>query len=958
MDIIPQRWVWYNGAGVIKVGRITAKGEPPRMAEPGLQTLILLGRGRAGSSAPAPTGGQGPFALSGGGQAWVVPSAEAAGHAALAQVGDAPLVIHSGLGSVDAGGVYGPAVARLAALLAVAQPGQILLSRAGAEELRVALPLGATLRDLGERRLRDLLAREKLYQLDCPGRPTVFPSLPTLDALPNNLPPQLYPLIGRTLDVPTLTARLRDPAVRMLTLTGTPGIGKTRLALQVAAEALPQFAGGAWFVPLAPVQEVARVPQAIAQALGLRETGSGLLIAALIAALGAQPTLLVLDTLEQVPEIAALIRDLLAEAPQLKVLATSREALHLTGEERFNVPPLGLPDLQPDLSLAELGRVEAVAVFVARASEVNPHFALTAANAPAVAAICLLLDGLPLAIELAAARVAQWPPDQLLARLRGGAGHAALPVLSGGLPHLPARQQTLRGAIGWSYALLTPAEADLFVGVAVFSEGFALDAAAAVLAPAAELTDLRAGLDSLVEKSLLRQESGDDTLRYAMLETIREYATEQLTERPDAAALQARHAAYYLALAEAAAQTQATPAHAAWVARLEADHANLRAALAWGRQPGGDTALGLRLALALASFWLLRGDVREGQHWLTGYLAAPDVPPELRLQARGELSRMLGMHSDLNEARAFSWETLALARQLGDRAATALALNQLGNLAYVQGDFVAAGAFYRESLSLRRQVGDRIAIAGSLNNLGLVALAQYAPALARSYLHESLAMARELDDAHSLAFALTNLAAVDVHSGDFAGAEALLRESLATSQQLGYRPGIAGGLADLSDVMRLRGDLDAAVRLGQEGLTLWRELATYFGIATALLALARTRLAQMQAAEAGPLFQEALRLFGDQDRKPDMADCLRGLAVTAGLLGDTDRAARLAGATTALFAALDMSAPDARQLPDVQALAAVQTAGDAATWAAAEAAGAALPLAIAVDLALAPLPPA
>ncbi|MDQ2807282.1 MAG: tetratricopeptide repeat protein, partial [Chloroflexota bacterium] len=896
------------------------------MAEPGMQTLLLLGQGRTRSAAPPPADAQGPFALPGGGRAWVVPSAAAVGQAALAGVtSGAPLAIHSGLGSMDARGVYGPAVDRLAALLAVAQPGQILLSWTGAEALRAALPAGTTLRDLGERRLRDLLAREKLYQLDSPGRPTAFPPLPTLDALPNNLPPQLYPLIGRTLEVPALTARLRDPAVRMLTLTGTPGIGKTRLALQVAAAALPQFAGGAWFVPLAPLQDATRVPAAIAQAMGLRETGSGLLVASLIAALGAQPTLLVLDTLEQVPEIAALLRDLLAEAPQLKVLATSRAALHLAGEDRFNVPPLGLPDLQPDLSLAELGRVEAVAVFVARASEVNPRFALTAANAPDVAAICLLLDGLPLAIELAAARVAQWPPGPLLARLRGSAGHAALPVLSGGLPHLPARQQTLRGAIGWSYALLAPAEADLFAGVAVFSGGFGLDAAAAVLAPAAEIAGLRAGLDSLAEKSLLRQEPGDDAApRYAMLETIREYAAEQLAERPAGAALQARHAAFYLAQAEAAAATAATPAHAAWVARLEADHANLIVALTWGRQVGGAAALGLRLALALASFWILRGYLSEGEQWLTGYLAAPQLPPELRLRARGELSRIMGVQGDLNQTRAFSWETLALARQLGDRAATALALNQLGNLAYVQGDFVASGAFYRESLSLRRQVGDRAAIAGSLNNLGLVALAQYAPALARTYLQESLVVARELGDAHSLVFALNNLASVDLHTGDFARAEDLLRESLLVSQQLGYRPGMAGALTDLSDVARLRGDWDAAVRLGHEGLTLWRALAIHSGISGALLTLARTTLAQAQAAVAGPLFQESLQLYGSQNRKPDMADCLRGLAVVVGGLGDTDRAARLAGAASALFAALDMSAPDARQLPDVQALAALQ----------------------------------
>ena len=926
------------------------------MAEPGLQMLTLLGRGRGGAAASPPADGQGPVALPGGGQAWVLPSAAAAGQAALAESGDAPLAIHSGLGSVDARGVYGPAVDRLAALLAVAQPGQILLSRAGAAALRSALPPGATLRDLGERRLRDLLAREKLYQLDSPGRPTAFPPLPTLDVLPNNLPPQMYPLIGRTLDVPTLTARLRDPAVRMLTLTGSPGIGKTRLALQVAAAALSQFAGGVWFVPLAPVQEAARVPQAIAQALGLRETGGGLLVAALIAALGAQPTLLVLDTLEQVPQIAALLHDLLAEAPQLKVLATSRAALHLVGEERFNVPPLGLPDLQFDLSLATLGRVEAVAVFVARACEVNPGFALTAANAPDVAAICLLLDGLPLAIELAAARVAQWSPGPLLARLRGGAGHAALLVLSGGLPHLPARQQTLRGAIGWSYALLAPAEADLFVGVAVFSNGFALDAAATVLAPAAEIADLRMGLDSLVEKSLLRQEPGAAAPRYAMLETIREYAAEQLADRPDVAAIQARHAAYYLAQAEAAAQTQATPAHAAWLPRLDADNDNLRVALAWGCSSQGDSTLGVRLAVALSAFWNLRGYLSEGEQWLESYLVLPDLAPDLRLQARTELGRLLWTHGDLDRARIFYGATLRLAEELGDDAATGLALNQLGNVAFVQGSYAQAAAFYADSIRLRRQVGDQAAIASSLNNLGLVAMVQQDFGQALAYLEESLALQRRLGDAHGMAFAFGNLADVYVRLRDYTHAQGLIEECLVLRRQVGDRPGVAGVLGDLGEVARLQGDYVTAARLGAESLALCRQLGTPLSTGTTLLLLARTALAQAQPSLAGPLFQEALRLFQAQYRTPDIADCLRGLALVAGAHGNPVQAARLSGTAMQLLHALGLTTPDPHQAADVQALATLQSHCAAAAWTAAAAAGAALPLADAVALALAPLP--
>ncbi len=927
------------------------------MAEPGLQTLTLLGVDRSAGSSLVPAGGHGPFALPGG-QAWVFPTVAAAGHAALAgAVGEVRQAIHSGLGSVDTQGVAGSVVDRLAVLLAVAQPGQILLSRSAATAMRVALPPGATLRDLGERRLRDLLSREKLYQLDGLGRPTVFPPLPTLDVLPNNLPPQLYPLLGRTLDVPALTARLRDPTVRLLTLTGTPGIGKTRLALQVAAEALPQYAGGAWFVPLAPVQDATRVPAAIAQAMGLRETGAGLLVAALIATLGTQPTLLVLDTIEQVPEIAGLIADLLVEAPALQVLATSREALHIAGEERFNVPPLGLPDLHPAGDLAALGRVEAVAVFVARATEANPHFSLTAANAPAVAAICSLLDGLPLAIELAAARLAQWPPGQLLARLRGEGGHAVLPVLAGGLPHLPARQQTLRGAIGWSYALLAPAEAELFAGVAVFAGGFLADAAVAVAAPQLEPAAVRADLDSLVEKSLLRQEpSADDSPRYAMLATIREYAAERLLERPDAAAIQTRHATYYLDLAEAAAATQATPAHAAWATRLDAEHDNLRAVLAWGRQPGGDMTLGLHLALALSSFWILRGYLSEGEQWLTTYLAVPDLPTGLQLQIRNELGRLLWMRGDLAQARAFLQATLPLAQELDDAAAIGLTLNQLGNIAYVQGDYAQAGAYYGESMVLRRRVGDLAEIASSLNNLGLVALAERDLPQAAVYLRESLNLRRASGDSHGQAFALNNLAETYLYLGDYAQGRALLEESLLLRRQIGDRTGIAGSLHDLAEVIRLQGDPATALQLGLESLALWREVGSLIGTGQPLLLLARITVAHDQPAQAGPLFQEALRIYQAQTRKPDIGDCLRGLALVVGLLGDLDRAARLSGAADALFAALNLPQPDTHQAPDVQALAAVQDSSDGAAWSAAVVVGATLSLDAAVALALAPLP--
>ncbi|HMA37883.1 MAG TPA: NB-ARC domain-containing protein, partial [Chloroflexia bacterium] len=446
----------------------------PTAAEAALRPAVDAGEGQL-RRAPGLTACA-VFATPGAGLVAALAVAQAA-----ASAGEASriLAVHTGLVIDQADAVSGPAVARLRRLLAAGHPGQVLVSPAAAAG-RAALPALASLQDLGERRLADLLPRERIYQLRAPDLPTGFPPLRTLDVLPNNLPPQIHPLVGRGAEVAAGLARLRDPATRVLTLTGPVGTGKTRLAIQIAAELLPEVADGAWFISLAPIQDPALVPQAIASVLDIQESQGTVLDARLREVLRDRRILLLLDNFEQVSEAAPLVAALLDAAPGLQVLVTSREPLRLPGEFPLALAPLPLPSTLGRPALAELAQNPAVQLFALRAQEADPSFLLTAGNAPTVATICARLDGIPLAIELAAARSKQLPPAALLARLGGRSRRAALPVLSGGAPHLPARQQTLRGAIGWSYQLLEPDEQALFAQLGVFASGCTLAAVAAV----------------------------------------------------------------------------------------------------------------------------------------------------------------------------------------------------------------------------------------------------------------------------------------------------------------------------------------------------------------------------------------------------------------------------------------------------------------------------------------------
>ncbi|HUG38092.1 MAG TPA: AAA family ATPase, partial [Candidatus Limnocylindrales bacterium] len=576
--------------------------------------------------------------------------------------------LHTGEPTPSGGGYVGLDLHRAARICAAGHGGQVLLSDAIRGLAGRAVPDGVGLRDLGEHRLKDLQHPEHLFQLLIPGLPSEFPPLRTLEARPHNLPLQATTLLGRAREVAAARERVLRDDVRLLTLTGPGGTGKTRLALQVAAELIDHFADGVFFVPLAPISDPGLVASTVALTLGIRDPGGRPVLENLREHLRDRQILLVLDNFEQILLAAPLVGELLAVCRGLKVLVTSRAPLELRGEQEFPVPPLALPDPKHPPPIEALGQYGAVALFIERATAIRPDFAVTNDNAPAVAEICVRLDGLPLAIELAAVWIRLLSPQAMLTRLE-----RRLPLLTGGARDLPARQQTLRGAIAWSYDLLDEGERALFRRLAIFVGGCTLEAAEAVCNPEGDLgLDVLDGVASLVAKSLLRQEEGPEgEPRFGMLETIREYGLEQL----EADATRGRHAAFFLAFAEEAEPKLLGAEQVTWLQRLEAEHDNFRAVL--GRSRVGEVAadVGLRLAGALQWYWRVRGLLGEGRGWAETMLALPGAAARTAARARAlnAAARLANLQADYTAARPLALESAAIAREVGDLAGVARA---------------------------------------------------------------------------------------------------------------------------------------------------------------------------------------------------------------------------------------------------------------------------------------------
>jgi len=610
------------------------------------------------------------------------------------------------------------------------------------------------------------------------------------------VPEHLTPLIGRAHDVARAVALVRRSDVRLLTLTGPPGVGKTRLGVAVAMAAREAYAGGVYVVPLAPLRAPELVIPTVARTLGLREEPGRPMVETLIVYLRDRRMLLLLDNVEHLVAAAPQVVDLLAACPAVDVLATGRAALRVDGEQELFVPPLASP-APAEASLEEVARYPAVDLFVQRARALAPDFALTPANAPTVAAICRRLDGLPLAIELAAARIKLLPPRALLDRLDD-----RLRVLSGGPPHLPERQRTLRGALDWSYDLLAADEQGLFGRLAVFAGGCTLEAAEAVCsAPGPSRASVLDGLAVLTDNNLTRIEdavdgTGEGEPRVGMLETLRAYGLERLEAAGEAAAVRGRHAAYYLALAEAADLELMGAGQATWLARLDADHDNMRAALDWAGERADDgDEMALQLAGALWRFWWIRGHLAEGRRWMEELLGRSGGSAAVRARALNGGGNLAWGQGDYARATAWYEESLVFWRQVGDAAGIARALNNLGMVLHEQGDLGGAQARYEESLALHRQRRDldRWSIAATLNNLGRAVHEQGDRARAAALFAESLVLKQEIGDSAGTAATLGNLADVASADGDYLHAATLYRDSVALYNALGDHGGIAAG---------------------------------------------------------------------------------------------------------------------------------------------------------------------
>jgi predicted ATPase len=650
-----------------------------------------------------------------------------------------------------------------------------------------------------------------------------------------NLPAPLTRLIGRDAEMIALVALLRNDEVRLVTLAGPGGAGKSRLAVQAAAEVANEFTGGVYFVALGVISDSALVPSAVARALDVREIGTRSVLDALddhVHALDGR-VLLLLDNFEHlIDAAAAVIARLLAACPTLKVIVTSRAVLNLSGEHEFAVPPLALPDIQHLPDPASLATCPAVALFVERAAATRSDFALTADNARAVAEICARLDGLPLALELAAARVRVMPPSEMLTRLR-----SRLQLLTGGARDLPARQQTLRGTLDWSYDLLSSEEQTLFRRLATFAGGCTLEAVEAACNARRDLgIDVLEGVGSLMSKSLIHKTEGtSDEARFAMLDTIREYALERLDATPEGDAVRRAHAAYCLVLAEEGDASFTGSDRSLWLARFDAEHDNFRQAIDWlvaTRQ----AEWALRLGAALFRYWEAREHLTEGRQRLVAVLELPDAKARTKERARALLAAgvLAVEQGDYAAARELVTDGLSIYDERGDPWGSVVCLNALAAAAVDEGDHSRAQSLFEQCLAAWEALGDRQAVARALSNLANLAKLRGDRPRARALYEQSLATFRELGDEVGVAWSLNHQGQVAREQGDRPAARALCEQALAIFGGLNDRWGIASSLADLGHLSRDEGHRENAQARYRESIDIFRELGYRRGIARLL----------------------------------------------------------------------------------------------------------------------------
>ena len=746
--------------------------------------------------------------------------------------------------------------------------GQILISATTQALVREQFPQPWFF-DLGVYRLKNLHHSEQIFQIASPELQREFPPLRTLESLPNNLPAQLTSFIGREAEIRKIANLLGKEQIRLITLTGPGGIGKTRLSIQVATDQLEHFPDGVWFIPLASLTDPMYVAAEIASVLAITLQPQTDPQRQVIDYLAQKCLLLVLDNFEHLPEAASFVNDLLLRAPSLRCLVTSRELLQVSGEQTFVVPPLSVPPDDVDADTETLSQYDSVKFFIERAQAVQPGFSLSLQNATAISTVCRRLDGISLAIELAAARVRGMTAQQILDRL--SQQFQQFEFLSTRSRDVPYRHRTLRSTIDWSYQLLDADEQMLFAQLSVFSGGFFLQAAEEVC----DVPDALELIFSLQDKSLLTAEEISAQIRYQMSHPLRAYATEKLD---DSAKFRKAHAEYYLRIAQHCDQKLTGEEQSVALAEIALELENFRAAMDFTQMSEGE--LFGELADALSEFFYIRGLWTEGIQRLrqaeTTLKMLKDDVRLVKVQYKlGRFYRVIGA------SRNLCTESLQTARKLASKQDIANALNYLGIIARYQGNYEEAKGHFTESLQIARELGDKRSIALSLGNLGLIAQNQNAYDEAKSFHAESLQIARELGDKRGIAYSLNFLGNITRHQGNYDEAKRLHAESLQIRKELEDKRGIAYSLSNLGNIASHQYDNVEAKRLYAESLEIHRELGDRWGIAISLNNLGEIAWYQRELSEAKARFTESLRIRAEIGNKQDIADSLHELGKLA-----------------------------------------------------------------------------
>ena len=819
--------------------------------------------------------------------------------------------IHTGEPLRTQEGYAGLALHQGARIMSAGHGGQVLFSQATAELVRSDLPAGTVIRDLGVHRLKDLPEPEHLYQLEIGGLPKEFPSLRTLGHRGSNLPTPGTRLIGREELVQRVVGFLRRDDIRLVTLTGPGGCGKSRLAIQVGSELLPDFPDGVSWVALAPISTPGFVVSAIASALGVREGSGESLEASLTKYLEMRQRLLLLDNFEQILGAAPLITDLLAACPRLKVLVTSRATLRLRGEQEIPVPPLELPDQARDEPLEPLLRNPSVALFVERARSVNPDFSVTVDTAPDVARICTQLDGLPLAIELAAARTKLLSPHALLGRIVQRLG-----VLTGGARDLPSRHRSLRDTIAWSYDLLSPVEQAVFRRFGVFVGGSTLETLEEVCSGDRVAShDILGSVDSLMTGSLFMISRGGDTNnRIGMLATIREFALERLEASGEGERVREGHAKWADRLAETLAAELYGHQQITALARLEQEHGNIRAALDWLSEHRADRALSL--AASLWPFWRMHNHLSEGRGYLERLVATAGDAVDAQTRATallglGTLTRDSGRH---DQASKFLHESERWARAAGGLSLQGRVRTALGNVAWFQGQANQALDWVRESADLLRTTDDRWGLADALHILGHIQIDAGQLDAAHASFEESLALFRRVGDGWNLAQPLKDLGLIAARRGDYAAARPMYEESLGFLLGTGDKVQLVDSLNRVGELDLLIGAPDAAQARFESALTIARDVDNKTLVIETLMRFVELAEGRGNFMEARRLLDEALTLARGEQHQRLIAGILHNLAYVELQEGQCEKAAAMLAGALRIHESLD------RELGIVQSL--------------------------------------